>query len=101
MELNSFNNIIQALNATAEHKDVITSIQMKKPRNVEVIYENMNSKKANRLQFKITHRCKYPGCRRMCISSGWLRVHFGEHLKEMEKSKFNVLFDRLIRGNLK
>lgn len=98
--LNSLNNIIQALNTTTEHKDVITSIQMKKTNNVKVIYENINTKKSNKLPFKIIHKCKYPGCHRMFISSGWLKVHLSEHLKEMAKSKFNVLFDRLIHGNL-
>ena len=98
--MNNFNNITQTLNTTTEHKDVITSIQIKQTSNAKVIYENINTKRSKKLQFKIIHKCKYPGCRRRFISSGWLKVHFSEHLKEMAKSKFNVLFDRLIHGNL-
>ena len=39
-----------------------------------------------------------PQCGRTFSSSGWLKAHFEEHLKELEKNNFNVLFDKFINS---
>ena len=47
-------------------------------------------------KYKLFHKCCFPGCNRTFSSSGWLKAHFKEHLKQLEKSKFSVLFKRFI-----
>lgn len=51
-------------------------------------------------KMKIFHRCVFPNCGRIFTSSGWLRSHFNEHIKEMKNNKFNLLFNTIINGNL-
>ena len=47
-------------------------------------------------KYKLFHKCCFPGCNRTFSSSGWLKAHFKEHLKHLEKSKFSILFKRFV-----
>ena len=92
------NKVIKTLTTINETTttDVISVINVKenKPKKV-VNKQSMNNTKP---LYKIIHHCSYPGCTRKFTSSGWLRAHFGEHLNEIKKKRFNVLFDKLIHG---
>ena len=99
-QVTSLNKIINSLIKNNEHKEVISATKMKTNKQVRVLYGKTKNQKNDRSQYKIIHKCSYPGCARIFTSSGWLRAHFGEHLKELKKTKFNVLFDTLIHGNL-
>ena len=49
-----------------------------------------------RNKYKIIHCCSYPKCKRTFTSSGWLKAHLDEHLKDLCKCAFNVQFNDLI-----
>ena len=91
-------NTLSAINETT-NKAVISVITVTKGKGEKVVYENKTLLKNGKHLYKLIHHCPYPGCNRKFTSSGWLRAHFGEHLKEIKKKRFNVLFDKLIHGS--
>jgi hypothetical protein len=64
------------------------------------VYEANSQQFREKIKFKIFHKCNYPSCGRTFASAGWLKSHFQEHLKELKKNKFNILFeDFLLKFN--
>ena len=47
-------------------------------------------------KYKLYHKCCYPGCNRTFSSSGWLKAHLKEHLKQIHNSKYCKLFEKYI-----
>ena len=47
-------------------------------------------------KYKLYHRCCYPCCNRTFSSSGWLKAHLKEHLKQIHNSKYCKLFEKYI-----
>ena len=47
-------------------------------------------------KFKLYHKCCYPDCNRTFSSSGWLKAHLKNHLKQIHNSKYCILFENFI-----
>ena len=47
-------------------------------------------------RYKLYHRCCYPCCNRTFSSSGWLKAHLKDHLKQIHNSKYCRLFEKYI-----
>ena len=45
---------------------------------------------------KLYHKCCYPGCKRTFSSSGWLKAHLKDHLKQIHNSKYCKLFEKFV-----
>lgn len=95
LSLNKVMKTLTTINDTT-NTDVISVMNIKRNKCDKVVYENKN--KNDKALYKVIHHCSYPGCNRKFTSSGWLKAHFGEHLNEIKKKRFNVLFDKLIHG---
>ena len=45
---------------------------------------------------KLFHKCCFQGCGRTFSSSGWLKSHLEEHLKEIKESLFSKFYEKFI-----
>lgn len=93
--LNTETNFFDDYKSSEKH--VIKAYKSKHKRKFYQIYEH-NSKQTKKIhQYKMFHKCNFPHCNRTFLSSGWLKAHFDEHLKEMNNAPFNILFDLYIK----
>ena len=60
------------------------------------IYDTNSINIQGKIKYKLFHKCCYPGCNRTFSSSGWLKAHFKEHLKQIHNSRFSLLFKKYI-----
>lgn len=60
------------------------------------IYEQNSLMMKEKSKFKIFHKCSFLGCQRTFSTSGWLKAHFNEHMKELQENEFNKLFSKAI-----
>ena len=60
------------------------------------IYESNSINFNENNKYKLFHKCCYPGCNRTFSSSGWLKAHFKDHLKQIHNCLFCKLFQRII-----
>ena len=60
------------------------------------IYDTNSINIQGKIKYKLFHKCCYPGCNRTFSSSGWLKAHFKEHLKQIHNSQFSLLFKKFI-----
>ena len=60
------------------------------------IYEVNSKQFQEKIKYKIFHKCSFPSCGRTFASAGWLKSHFNEHLHELKKNKFNILFENFL-----
>ena len=59
--------------------------------------DDVNSIKIQgKFKYKLFHKCCFPGCNRTFSSSGWLKAHLKEHLKQIENNWFNKAFKKYI-----
>ena len=91
-------NIISGLNTATQSRQVIKAYKSKLKSKFQRIYETNSQNYLENVKYKLFHKCCYPNCGRTFSSSGWLKAHFEEHLKELEKNNFNVLFDKFINS---
>jgi hypothetical protein len=47
-------------------------------------------------QFKIFHKCNFPGCTRTFSSSGWLKTHLSDHISLVQDDEFNKDFNLMV-----
>ena len=58
---------------------------------------DINSKKIQgKFKYKLFHKWCFPGCNRTFSSSGWLKAHLKEHLKQVENNWFSIAFRKFI-----
>ena len=60
------------------------------------LYEINSIELKEKNKYKIYHKCCYPGCSRTFSSSGWLKAHLKDHLKQIHNSKYCKLFEKFI-----
>ena len=92
-------NIISELNANKQSRQVIKAYKSKLKSKFQRIYETNSQNYLENVKYKLFHKCCYPNCGRTFSSSGWLKAHFEEHLKDLENNTFNVLFDKFINNS--
>jgi hypothetical protein len=81
---------------TEADKVIVKAYKSKLKSKFYQIYEHNSKIQKESTKYKLFHRCNFPGCNRTFASSGWLKSHFNEHMKEIKMNKFNVLFDEFI-----
>ena len=95
-----FEYLINNLNdGNSESSQAVKAYKSKHKSKFIKIYEanSINFNKNN--EYKLFHKCCYPRCNRTFSSSGWLKAHFKEHLKQIHNSLFSRLFDKLVLCN--
>ena len=95
-QMSQLNKIVKEMNSTKEEKVIVKAYRSKLKSKFYQIYEVNSENFKEKIKFKIFHKCNYPSCGRTFASAGWLRSHFQEHLKEIKKNKFNIMFENFM-----
>ena len=96
-QLSNLKIILSQMNEENE-KVIIKAYKSKLKSKYYEIYEKNSQQLKEMIKYKMFHKCNYPSCKRTFASSGWLRSHFNEHLRDLKKNRFNILFDRYIEN---
>ena len=91
--------IIEEMNQSNENRKVIKAYKSKLKSKFYKIYEFNSKDYLEKVKYKLFHKCCFPHCGRTFSSSGWLKAHFEEHIKDLKKNSFNILFEKFIRNN--
>jgi hypothetical protein len=91
--------IIEEMNQSNENRKVIKAYKSKLKSKFYRIYETNSKDYLEKVKYKLFHKCCFPHCGRTFSSSGWLKAHFEEHMKDLKKNSFNILFEKFIRNN--
>ena len=91
--------IIEEMNQSNENRKVIKAYKSKLKSKFYRIYETNSKDYLGKVKYKLFHKCCFPHCGRTFSSSGWLKAHFEEHIKDLKKNSFNILFEKFIRNN--
>ena len=91
--------IIHEMNQSNENRKVIKAYKSKLKSKFYRIYEINSKDYLEKVKYKLFHKCCFPNCGRTFSSSGWLKAHFEEHMKDLKKNSFNILFEKYIRNN--
>ena len=83
----------------SESSQIIEAYKSKHKKKFIKIYEANSINFIENNKNKLFHKCCYPGCNRTFSSSGWLKAHFKEHLKQIHNSLFSKLFRIIILNN--
>ena len=83
----------------SESSQIIEAYKSKYKSKFIKIYEANSINFTENNKNKLFHKCCYPGCNRTFSSSGWLKAHFKEHLKQIHNSLFSKLFRIIILNN--
>lgn len=95
-QMNQLNQIFSEMNSSKEEKILVKAYKSKLKFKFYQIYEKNSQNFKETVKYKIFHKCNYPSCGRTFASSGWLRSHFKDHLKELKKNKFNIIFENFV-----
>ncbi len=98
-QIMNLNKIIEEMNKSYENRKVIKAYKSKLKSKFYKIYEFNSKDYLEKVKYKLFHKCCFPNCGRTFSSSGWLKAHFEEHIKDLKKNKFNILFEKFIRNN--
>ena len=98
-QIMNLNKIIEEMNKSYENRKVIKAYKSKLKSKFYKIYEFNSKDYLEKVKYKLFHKCCFPNCGRIFSSSGWLKAHFEEHIKDLKKNKFNILFEKFIRNN--
>lgn len=93
-QMQQLDKIFQEMNESSETKVIIKAYKSKLKTKFFKIYESNSEFYKEINKYKIFHKCNFPGCSRTFASAGWLKIHFNEHLKEIQNNKFNVEFEK-------
>ena len=85
--------------SNSESSQVVKAYRSKHKKKYIKIYEANSINFNENNKYKLFHKCCYPKCNRTFSSSGWLKAHFKEHLKQIHNSLFSKLFNRLVLCN--
>jgi hypothetical protein len=88
--------IIEEMNQSNEKRKVIKAYKSKLKSKFYRIYESNSKDYLEKVKYKLFHKCCFPNCGRTFSSSGWLKAHFEEHIKDLKKNSFNILFEKFI-----
>ena len=99
-QIMNLNKIIEEMNKSYENRKVIKAYKSKLKSKFYKIYEFNSKDYLEKVKYKLFHKCCFPNCGRTFSSSGWLKAHFEEHIKDLKKNKFNILFEKFL-GTIK
>ena len=96
------NSLIQNINNDVINNNKLINTYKSKIRTKFLkIYDTNSINIQGKIKYKLFHKCCYPGCNRTFSSSGWLKAHFKEHLKQIHNSQFSLLFKKFIYNDIK
>ena len=95
-QIMNLNKIIEEMNKSYENRKVIKAYKSKLKSKFYKIYEFNSKDYLEKVKYKLFHKCCFPNCGRTFSSSGWLKAHFEEHIKDLKKNSFNILFEKFI-----
>ena len=96
-ENSHLNSLLQNINNDViNNNSLINSYKSKIKSKFSKIYDINSINIQGKTKYKLFHKCCFPGCNRTFSSSGWLKAHFKEHLKQLRNSKFSLLFNKFI-----
>lgn len=87
------------------NSDVINSGKIIKAYKSKLKSKNWNSYLINskltemKNKYKFYHKCNFPSCNRTFSSSGWLKTHIEEHMREIHSDEFNKDFEKYKYAN--
>jgi hypothetical protein len=91
------NSLVQNINNDVINNNKLINTYKSKIRTKFLkIYDTNSINIQGKIKYKLFHKCCYPGCNRTFSSSGWLKAHFKEHLKQIHNSRFSLLFKKYI-----
>ena len=94
------NSLLQNINNDiVDNNKLINTYKSKIKTKFLKIYDTGSINIQDKMKYKLFHKCCYPGCNRTFSSSGWLKAHFKEHLKQIHNSQFSQLFKKFINQN--
>ena len=94
-QMDNLNRLVSNINSEKE-KVLVKAYKSKLKSKFYRVYEENSQQFKEKIKHKIFHKCNYPSCGRTFASAGWLKSHFQEHLKEIKKNKFNILFENFL-----
>jgi len=97
-QLNQLNQMFKNINSSQNEKVMVKAYKSKLKTKFYQIYEENSQQFKENIKYKIFHKCNFPTCGRTFASAGWLKNHFSEHMKELKKNKFNIMFENLIEN---
>ena len=89
-------NNCEIINNNKNNKYVVKAYKSKLKKKYRHLYEINSIELENKNKYKFYHKCCYPGCNRTFSSSGWLKAHLKNHLKQIHNSKYCKLFENYI-----
>jgi len=96
-QLDKLQKIISEMNATNKEKICVKAYKSKMKSKFRNLYEQNSRIAAEKIKYKIFHKCKFPNCSRTFASSGWLKSHFEEHLGKIKDNKFSMEFEKRLK----
>jgi hypothetical protein len=96
-QINKLKRLVSEINSP-EEKVIVKAYKSKLKSKFFQIYEVNSKEFKEKIKHKIFHKCSFPSCGRTFASAGWLKSHFNEHLKELKKNKFNILFENFLNN---
>ena len=92
-----FDSLIQNINNDYINYNLFINNYKSKIDSKFVKIHDVNSKNINgKFKYKLFHKCCFPGCSRTFSSSGWLKAHLKDHLKQLENNWFSLAFKKFI-----
>ena len=96
-ETPQLNSLVQNINNDVLNNNIFINTYKSKIRTKFLkIYDTNSINIQGKIKYKLFHKCCYPGCNRTFSSSGWLKAHLKEHLKQIHNSNFSLLFKKFI-----
>jgi hypothetical protein len=99
-QISKLNRLVSEIHSP-EEKVLVKAYKSKLKSKFYRIYEVNSKEFQEKIKHKIFHKCNFPSCGRTFASAGWLKSHFNEHLKELKKNKFNILFENFLTNSKK
>lgn len=94
-QMDNLNRLVSNINSEKE-KVLVKAYKSKLKSKFYRVYEENSQQFKEKIKHKIFHKCNYPSCGRTFASAGWLKSHFQDHLREIKKNKFNILFENFL-----
>lgn len=101
-ETPQLNTLVQNINNDVINNNRLINIYKSKIKTKFLkIYDTNSINIQGKIKYKLFHKCCYPGCNRTFSSSGWLKAHLKEHLKQIHNCQFSLLFKKFIYNDNK
>ena len=96
-ETPQLNSLVQNINNDiANNNKLINTYKSKIKTKFLKIYDTNSINIQGKIKYKLFQNFFYSGCNRTFSSSGWLKAHLKEHLRQIHNRNFSLLFKKFI-----